>query len=238
MTRPGLLITGWITIGIANGVAAEAAPKPPTDLAKLAETLDLAGKGIWRWLERLGVTRDGSKTERLLAVDLTGRILMERHGDGSSVRVDPELDDQLLRRDIAIVLIHNHPESVGLSLEDLRHLHKPGVAAMIAVGHDGSVFAASAGPRFDLFLFANQHYPVTLAEIRRQLRREWPSGRLSVAASDAHTSHLVTLALARARIIKYWFKLRGDSQLSYDGSRYTFNRIAALGAPRLNVLNR
>ena len=230
MTRPRLLIAGWITIGIANGVAAEPASKPPTDLPKLAETLDLRGNGIWRWLDRLGVSRDGSQTERLLAADLTGKILMERHGDGSGVRVDSELDDLLLRADMAIVLIHNHPESVGLSLADLRHLHKPGVAAMIAIGHDGSVFVAAAGPRFDRFDFADRHYPTVMAEIRTQLRREWPSGRLSVAAGDAHTSHLVTLALARANVVRYWFKFRGGSLLSYEGSRYAFNRIAALGA--------
>ena len=32
-------------------------------------------------------------------------------------------------------------------------LAKPGVAAIVAIGHDGSVFIASAGPRFDPDLF-------------------------------------------------------------------------------------
>jgi len=235
MTRPGLLVVGWMTIATTVPAAdAQVAQKPPANLPKLAESLNLTDGGVWRWLDRLGVNGD-SRSERLLALESTGKILIERHGDDSSVRVDPELDSLLLRPGAAVVLIHNHPASVGLSLADLRHVYKPGVAAMVAIGHDGSVFIASAGPRFDHSGAADLHYPVAMAEIRDRLRREWPSGRLSIAASDAHTSHLITLALARARIVQYWFKLRGGSLTSYQGTQFTFNRIAALGAARLKT---
>ena len=77
MTRTGLLVA-WMIIGFANGAGAEIARQPPTDLAKLAERLGLTDKGVWRWLERLGVTRDDSTTQRLLAVDLTGKVLFDR----------------------------------------------------------------------------------------------------------------------------------------------------------------
>ena len=46
---------------------------------------------------------------------------------------------------MSAVLVHNHPSSVGLSAADIGQLSKPGVAAIVAIGHDGSVFVASAG---------------------------------------------------------------------------------------------
>lgn len=232
MTRPGLLMAGWMTMATAHAAGAQVVQKPPIDLSELAERLQLTDAGVWRWLDRLGA-EDGSRAERLLALESTGKILIERRGDDSTVRVDPELDDLLLRPGAGIVLVHNHPASVGLSLADLRHVHKPGVVAVVAIGHDGSVFIAAAGPRFDHSGAADLHYPVALAEIRDRLRREWPSGRLSIAASDAHTSHLVTLAFARARVVQYWFKFRGGSLVTYQETPFVFTRIAALGAARL-----
>ena len=232
MGRPELLLAGWMTIGSAHAAGAQVVPKPPIDLSDLAERLELTDGGVRRWLDRLGA-KDASRAETLVALDSTGKILIERRGGESSVRVDPELDDLLLRPGAGVVMIHNHPANVGLSLADLRHLYKPGVAAIVAIGHDGSVFIASAGPRFDHPAAADLHYPVALAEIRDGLRREWPAGRLSVEAGDAHTSHLITLAFARARVVQYWFKLRGGSLVSYQETPFVFNRIAALGAARL-----
>lgn len=233
MARGGLLIVCWLAVASATGAAEASAPEASTDLRKLAASLDLTGQGVARWLARLGVTRDGPPVERLLAVSLTGELLMERHGEGSQVRVDPELDDLLRRAGTSTVLVHNHPASVGLSLADLRHLGKPGLAAIVAIGHDGSVFIASAGPRLDPLLFAERQHAVATAEVRKQLRIEWPSGRLTVAAGDAHTSHLVTLALAKAGVVQYWFTLRGNSRVSYEYGRLIFSRIAIVSADRL-----
>jgi hypothetical protein len=224
------VVAGGLAVAMAAGVRADERHEPGEDLRALAVTLNLTDKGVARWLEKLGVTGEGEQTERLLAVSMTGEVLMQRQGGRGFVRVDSELDDLLLRPDMAIVLIHNHPANVGLSLDDMRHLTKPGVVAMVAIGHDGSVYLASAGPRISRPWFDDGEYTAALAAVRSQLRIEWPAGRLSIAAGDAHTSHLVALTLARAGIIRYWFKFRGSNLVTYEDARFIFNRIVVVAA--------
>lgn len=233
MGRRHLLVAVWLTLAMAGGVRADERREATEDLRSLAVKLNLTDKGVTRWLEKLGVTRGGEETERLLAVSMTGELLLERQGGRASVSVDSELDGLLRRPDMAIVLIHNHPANVGLSLSDMRHLTKPGVVAMVAVGHDGSVYIASAGPRIDRPWFADQQYAVAFAAVRNQLRIEWPAGRLSIAAGDAHTSHLVALTLARAGIVRYWFRFRGSNLVTYEDARFIFNRIIVVAADSL-----
>jgi hypothetical protein len=202
-----------------------------TDPAALAARLDLTGPGVQRWLEALGVVPGSVPAERLLVVNLEGVSLAKRDGGPASVHVDPQVDDLLLRRGTSAVLVHNHPANVGLSGPDLHHLPKPGVAAVVAIGHDGSVFLAAAGPRMDPRGFDRQ-YLVAVEEVRKRLRAEWPSGSVSTADSDAHFSHLVTLALARAEIVQYWFTLRSGRE-SYQKARLAFGRVVAGAAERL-----
>jgi hypothetical protein len=165
----------------------------------------------------------------------TGEDVLARRGGPSSVRVDSELDDLLLRPGVGHVLVHNHPTSVGLSGPDLGQLAKPGVAAVMAVGHDGSVFVASAGRRMQPDFLESKQYVSAKAEVGRRLRAEWPSGSVSVAVSDAHLCHLVSLALAKAGIIDYWFTLRGTGRESFDGARVVFNRVVVGAAARLDA---
>lgn len=203
-----------------------------TDPAALAAGLDLTGPGVQRWLEELGVVPGSVPAERLLVVNLAGVSLARRDGGPASVHVDSQVDDLLLRRGTSAVLVHNHPANVGLSGPDLRHLTKPGVAAVVAIGHDGSVFLAAAGPRMDPRGFDDRQYLVAVEEVRKRLRAEWPSGSVSTADSDAHFSHLVTLALARAEIVRYWFTLRSGRE-SYQKARLAFGRVVAGAAARL-----
>jgi hypothetical protein len=123
--------------------------------------------------------------------------------------------------------------NAGLSAADTQQLAKPGAAAIVAVGHDGSVFIASAGPRLNRDLFEVRQYALAQAEVRKRLRGEWASGRVSVAVSDAHFSHLVTLALAKANIVQYWFSLRGTGRESYEGARIVFSQVVVGAAAQL-----
>ena len=61
----------------------------------------------------------------------------------------------------------------------------------------------------------------------------WASRRVSVAASDAHFNHLVTLALAKARMVQYWFNLRGIDRESYERGRAVFGNVIVGAAERL-----
>ena len=234
MRQAGLLAGCCAALSITAAAQVPSAPGRVVDLAGMAASLDLTETGVRRWLAQLGAGELGASDEQLMAVSLTGTPLLDRRGgSGSSVRLDRELDTLLREPDRSIVLIHNHPASGGLSAADIAQLAKAGVAAIVAVGHDGSVFAAAAGPRFDRDFFEDRQHAVARAEVVKRLRADWPSGRLSVPVSDAHLSHLVTLALARANVVRYWFELRGVNRESFDAARLVFARAVAGAAARL-----
>lgn len=121
---------------------------------------------------------------------------------------------------------------MGLSLSDLRQLAKPGLAAIVAMGHDSSVFMASAGARLDRDAFERQ-YSRAHAEIWRRLRGHLASGRVPIAVSELHGSHLVTLALAKADIVEYWFELRSSGRDSYETGQIIFDQVVGGAAERL-----
>jgi hypothetical protein len=233
MARQELAVAGGMALAVTIGLSQAGAQGPAVDLPKLLAGLDFTERGVNRWLERLGAGFAGPPTERLLVVGLTGENVLARRGSASSVHVDAEVDDVLLRPGPGTVLVHNHPTSAGLSGPDLGQLAKPGVAAVIAVGHDGSVFAAAAGRRMHPDFLESRQYASAKAEVAKRLRAEWPSGSVSVAASDSHVSHLVSLAMAKAGIIDYWFTLRGTGRESFDKARVVFNRVVVGAAARL-----
>jgi hypothetical protein len=214
--------------GRANGQQA------PQDLRGLVAGLGVTGRGVAMWLERLGASDSSQPAERLLALQLSGEPVLTRRGDASSVLVDAELDEILLRHGRSIVLLHNHPSSVGLSGPDLGQLAKPGVAAVVAIGHDGSVFAAAAGPNMRGDFLESEQYVRAKSEVAARLRAEGASGGLSAVVRDMHTSHLVSLAMAKARIIEYWYSLRGRNRESFDQARVALNRVMVGAAARLD----
>src|SRR5262249_40982461 len=127
-------------------------------LADVAAHLELTPAGVRGWLDKL---QDGSgpkAPERLLLLSETGEVLATRPGGPSSVLLDRDVDALMLDAHNAIVLVHNHPHSTSLSLNDLDQLTKPGVAAIAAVGHDGSLYLAARGPRFDRDRFTGHQY--------------------------------------------------------------------------------
>ena len=218
-----------VTAGIlwVGGVTAAAAQP---NLREVAERLDLTAAGSGRWLEALGVAGSPRKAhERLLALSSAGTVVATRDGVESSVSLGLELDLLLLTRGSAIVLVHNHPANAGLSANDLSQLEKPGVAAVVAIGHDGSIYMAARGRRYDDTLFEELQYAAVRAEIRKRLRIECGSGALSVAVADAHFSHLAALSLAKAGVIEYEAVLAGATRTTFEAARVTLTRIA-LGA--------
>jgi hypothetical protein len=99
-----------------------------------AEGLDqsLTEPEIDRWLVRLGASDGGPLAERLLVLHAIGEPLMERRGERSTVQIDPDLDTLLRQPGMNVVLVHNHPDSLGLSDRDFMHLAKAGMAAVVA----------------------------------------------------------------------------------------------------------
>ena len=192
----------WLLLGLLGcPVAAVAQGRP--DLKAIASRLQLTSAGTVRWLSALGVVRGQPAPERLLAVSAAGEILMTRQGGESSVAFGVALDLRLLDPRAAIVLVHNHPSSAGLSANDLSQLAKPGVSAVVAIGHDGSIYIAVRGPRYRVDDFEAEQYEVARRDVTRRLLIERSAGAVSHVVADAQFSHLAGLALGKAGVIEY-----------------------------------
>lgn len=200
-------------------------------VGSLANRLELTESGAGRWLEALGVHPGRPAAETLLVVSGDGSVVATRAGVESSVSLGLDVDLRLLTPGSGLVLIHNHPHSASLSGNDVLQLSKPGVMAVVAIGHDRSIYMASRGPRYDAGRFEDLQYLPTRAQVTKRLRIECGAGAIRQSSADAHFSHLVMLALAKASVIEYLAVLSSAAHESFEPARPAFNRIAA-GAAR------
>ncbi len=150
--------------------------------------------------------------ETLVAVGPAGDVVDSVDGTLNKLHVGEPLNERLLDAAAAITLVHNHPGGSGLSGNDLGHLSKPGVRAMVAVGHDGSLYAAAAGPNYPPKGFEEWLFPVARREVIRGLRTEAPSAHVDVRVFDPYVDHLVAAAMDRVHVIEYSADL-GSSRL-------------------------
>lgn len=171
------------------------AQTPAPRLHEIAQRLELTAAGSGRWLEALGVPGNAKAAERLIALTTTGRVIATREGGESSVSLGLELDLELLTPGSEIVLVHNHPGNAGLSANDLGHLAKPGVAAVVAVGRDGSIYMAARARRYDPIGFEVRQYDPLRAELKNRLREECGARALTMQVADAHFSHVLSSTL-------------------------------------------
>jgi len=227
MDRTSVFMAAWLTVSTLIGPGIVNAQERPKALNELVTRLNVSGQGAGGWLAQLGVDSTTPAAERLLVLTVAGGPLAERNGNGSWVVIDGDLDRLLRTPGMSAILLHNHPSNVGLSAADIGQVSKPGVTAIVAIAHDGSVFVAAAGRAMDPDRLEARQYVRALNEVTRRLRAEWPSGSVSVSASDAHLNHLVARALAQAGIIQYWSDLRGAPRASYDTAAAVFNRVVA-----------
>jgi hypothetical protein len=218
---------------LAEGEASAFSP----DLSGLLAALHLTGKGVSEWRDRLGgvpraglPNRDG---ERLIAVTTDGRTVAEVEGEGGHVALGVALNARLRQPGADIVLVHNHPSSTGLSIDDLYVLAKPGVLAIVAIGQDGSVYAAAAGPRYPGDRFSDKVYAPARAAADRELRLNAPAE--NTTDLRPFLAHVMSLALAQTRVIEYRATLGADQQVAFDRNRLSLGRITAVAKHRLDV---
>jgi hypothetical protein len=226
--------TAWIVaVSLVIGPLPTAAQSSKPDLRQIASRLDLTASGARRWLDALGVRADRPPLERLLAVSGTGEIVVARDGGESSVSLGLDLDTRLLHTGEVLVLVHNHPGNAGLSAGDLVQLAKAGVAAVVAVAHDGSIYMAARGARYHPDRFEDGQYDVVRLEIRKRLRVECGSGAIRVADGDAQFSHLTAMALAEAGVIEYRAVLSSKSRASFEAARVPFGHVVVAAASKV-----
>jgi hypothetical protein len=203
------------------------------DLKRLAADLHLTPAGAHQWLTVLGVDPGRPAPERLLAVTVANRVVATRDGGAEHVTLGTDLDLQLLRPESDLVLVHNHPNGVGLSGDDLIQLEKPGVAAVAAVGHDGSLYLAGRGRRFDRDFFEPAQYSAARAAALKAIRDALASGALTSESVDRQFAHVVSLALARAGVITYQADLSSARRSDFENTRAVFGPVISLAASRV-----
>lgn len=194
-----------------------------------AEPFSMEKASPARWLATLGVPEGAGRShtrERLVVLAASGRVVRVVEGAESHVELSADLDRLLTTPGAALTLVHNHPSGNGLSPADLSQLEKAGVAMVVAVGHDGSIYAASRGARFPVVGIAGfdgAAYGEARRSADRVLRAERdPAAR---ATYDTHVHHVLATALHAAGVLDYAAVLGADRRVSFSNARLFLARV-------------
>jgi hypothetical protein len=223
-----------LALAVARPSPALAGPK---GLDALIRSLGLNGAGVERWLVALGVTRTNTAHERLMILSGEGAVVATLEGEGARVEVSPELADRLNQPGAGLILVHNHPSNSSLSWVDVLHLARPGLVAIVAIGHDGSVYAAARGPRFDPALVSYQVFTSARTTVDRGIK--WYA--LSKGAADcsektrSYLPHVLLEALASLGLVDYRAKMSVDRQARYELRRALFENLVSNAARRIQA---
>src|SRR5262245_18116684 len=165
--------------------------------------------------------------ERLQIATADGTIVQTIDGNRQSVPIDPATDALLRAPDAHLTLRHNHPNSVGLSAEDLDQLEKAGVDWIVAVGADGSRYAAKRGAAFSASLYTDAEMAVR-AELRRSYRESYEGLDVS-----RYVPHLIATVLRNIVALEYRVALASE-QLDVQLRYFTlFSLVVAYATARL-----
>jgi len=230
MAGAGTVVRVVLALSAAALAAARVdAQGPPRSLAAIMADLRLTGDtGARDWLARLGVAAGTEVHERLLAVTGDGKILRALDGSDATVVVTPEFDGDLVREGARIVLVHNHPANTSLSQQDLGQLDKPGVLAIVAIGHDGSVYAAAKPQGFARARrCAPECYAQVRAEVSKALRIEVPRMATNASTAASYATHLTMLALAKGGYVDYFAAMAPERRATFDAHIAAFGRVVA-----------
>lgn len=177
-------------------------------------------------MEALGVSAGAAgehARERLIVLDARGQVIRVVEGLEGRVEFPSDMAGMLASPEARLTLVHNHPASNGLSPYDLVQLEKPGVHAVVAVGHDGSVYVAGRGASYDAAI----HTEAASAAQRLQRRQRDPNER---AAFDQHFYHVMGLALHDARVIEYRAVLSAGRRAAFESGAGFLARVQRAAA--------
>jgi hypothetical protein len=220
---PAFTLAALLTIA-RGGAALDAHPAPLDGRGKADKPKAAVGTEAAGWLTTLRAAAPSDLSrERLVVVGPDGALLASSEGSATAVSVPIEAAGWLRNQDASISLVHNHPGNRSLSNPDLILLAHPGVARIVAVGNDGSVYEASRGPEFDVRTFEarleREH-----AAFKRKLV-EATAGCVKVDERImTHFAHALALRLARLHLIEYRAILDSERQRAWDAVRIWFAR--------------
>ncbi|MDR0996908.1 MAG: hypothetical protein LBL69_04500 [Zoogloeaceae bacterium] len=158
----------------------------------------------------------------------TGKVYRQET-DHDPARVMPSQKTKALleSKDVALALVHNHPSSLSLSRADLGMvLSKPGGKRVVAVGADGSVFAAEKGPAIHRL---GKAVDVATEEVVHQTLLAKERGLIL----EGWQAHLVNLALDAEGIIHYQATLAESRARFYSEERKAMDAIVEAARRRI-----
>ena len=103
---------------------------------------DIGGEGQRYVVERGRATG----VEHMVAVDAAGEVILHGHGTRTFVGTNPTFMALIADPAQSLVIHHNHPANSGLSIADVAMLAYPGLRAVWAHGHLGSVSRVTLTP--------------------------------------------------------------------------------------------
>jgi hypothetical protein len=180
------------------------------------------------WIAALANGQSIPRHERLLIVAADGRVLDVVDGTKNGVLLPAGLSAVLETRALDVTLVHNHPSPVGLSGSDLRQLVRKGVARIIAVGSDGSVYEAAPDARIDRL--DSTFYQAVRRRVEDRLLTEAMWTGESVESLAPHVCHLVSAVLQRVRVIDYRLTPSVGVRVDLDRYRDLFERVTSTEA--------
>lgn len=155
---------------------------------------------------------------------VTNRIVWRKRGGHGYV----SFTDEELRTMQGAVLVHNHPNPTSLSRQDLHLAAERELREIVAVGHDGSRYTASAISLDDL----RRYYDVADRHAYSQIRPMITAGRITIEHAMRWHHHALNKGLARAGVMQY----RGTS-LPMDEPGWV-DEVAAAIADNISALRR
>lgn len=170
--------------------------------------------------------------ERMILLDAHNATIATIDGEPTRVVIDSNVDVLLRTPNAQITITHNHPHSVGLSVEDLLQLTKPGVLRVIAIAADGSRYEAARGGRYDSDHFETRQFKTAYDQVVRQLALARAHDPL-LPSFDGAIAHLTSIALAKADVIRYSSSLSGGRAAEWAAYRPLLGWIAEATAARV-----
>jgi hypothetical protein len=171
--------------------------------------------------------------ERMMVVSPVGDVLGVVDGERDRVVLPPDLTYDLNHTTFRATLVHNHPDSVSLSGSDLFQLAKVGVERVIALGHDGSVYEATAASEYRAGDPIEYQYPILLRRVLDRLDREAQLSGSNLRALYPHTAHIMAVILDRVGVVHYSARPSLDVWNLFQRYRPVIQRIVNAEASRL-----
>jgi hypothetical protein len=139
--------------------------------------------------------------EIVVVVDRQGRVVVEAWGNAT--RVDSrDVNASVAEQGANLTLLHNHPRSLPPAPDDVMMLARSGLAAIGALGHDGSMFLVARGDAFDPDTLHDCVYAALSAATGKLMGVE------DSVVALALVQHAMMLALHESGIVEYRFLLK------------------------------